>query len=83
MSDQQTSDVQEKMRGRLAELRRDYQRGEAQLQQLMRDEAATRDGLLRAGGAIRVLQELLASDAPEPTTRRDHVVDGVAPGAAP
>ncbi|MFD5270383.1 hypothetical protein [Streptomyces sp. NPDC058335] len=80
MSDQQTSDVQEMMRGRLAELRRDYQRGQAQLQQLMRDEAATRDGLLRTGGAIRVLEDLLA---PEPTTRRDHVVDGVAPGAAP
>ncbi|MFJ4358981.1 hypothetical protein ACIP25_22205 [Streptomyces massasporeus] len=83
MSDQQTTDVQETMRGRLAELRRDYQRGESQLQQLMRDEAATRDGLLRAGGAIRILEEMLASTAPEPATRRDQVVDGVAPGAAP
>ncbi|MEV5103864.1 hypothetical protein ACFQ7G_34310 [Streptomyces massasporeus] len=66
MSDGHKSDERERMRQRLAELRRDYQRGEAQLQRLMQEESATRDGLLRAGGAIRILEEMLSPTDKEP-----------------
>jgi hypothetical protein len=81
MTDQQTSDEQERMRQRLAELKRDYQRGEAQLQQLMQDETATRDGLLRASGAIRILEEILSPADPDQAARQDGVAPSPGPGA--
>ncbi|MFF8873224.1 hypothetical protein [Streptomyces massasporeus] len=65
-SDGRKSDERERIRQRLAELKRDYQRGEAQLQRLLQEESATRDGLLRAGGAIRILEEILSPADKEP-----------------
>ncbi|AYV31631.1 hypothetical protein ACFWB1_36260 [Streptomyces goshikiensis] len=62
MTDQRTSDLPDRMRERLAGLRRDHDKGQAQLQRLMQEEAATRDGLLRVSGAIRILEELLPED---------------------
>ncbi|MCJ1676509.1 hypothetical protein MTF65_03910 [Streptomyces sp. APSN-46.1] len=59
MDNCQKSDPLDRMRERLDELRRDYQKGQGQLQQLMRQEAETRDGLLRVSGAIRILEEML------------------------
>lgn len=88
MNDQRTSDVREEMRGRLAELKRDYRRGETQLQRLMREEAATRDGLLRTDGAIRVLEEILSPAGPGPAGEREGAVrtavaNGVPSGSGP
>ncbi|MET8211297.1 MULTISPECIES: hypothetical protein [unclassified Streptomyces] len=81
MTDQQTSNAQERMRQRLADLKRDYQRGEAQLQRLMQDETATRDGLLRASGAIRILEEILSPADPDQAARQDGVAPSPGPGA--
>ncbi|AKL69244.1 hypothetical protein OG590_03145 [Streptomyces goshikiensis] len=81
MTDQRTSDLPDRMRERLAGLRRDHDKGQAQLQRLMREEAATRDALLRVGGAIRILEELLPEDETPRTGRAGE--DGAAPAAAP
>ena len=51
--------MQEQMQIRLAQLRQEYQKGEAQLQDLAGQEAALRETLLRISGAIQVLQEML------------------------
>ncbi|MFF8942166.1 hypothetical protein ACF1A5_07775 [Streptomyces sp. NPDC014864] len=64
MSHQPTPEMPGRMRERLDELRRDYERGRRQLQNLLREEAATREGLLRVSGAIQVLEEMLPRDTP-------------------
>jgi hypothetical protein len=51
--------MQEQMRARLAELQLQYQTGQAQLQELVRQEAALRETMLRISGAIQVLEEML------------------------
>jgi hypothetical protein len=61
----------ERVRTRLAELRREYAAGEAQLRDLVQREAAVRETLLRISGAVQVLEEL------ESESR------GAAPGADP
>jgi septation ring formation regulator EzrA len=52
--------MQEKMQARLAELRQEYQKGQAQLQELMKQESFLRETLLRISGAIQVIEEMLA-----------------------
>ncbi|MCX4545580.1 hypothetical protein [Streptomyces sp. NBC_01565] len=64
MTDPKSSDLSGLMRERLARLQRDYDEGQTQLHRLMRDEAATRDALLRVSGAMQVLAELLPDDGP-------------------
>jgi hypothetical protein len=57
----------DQLRARLAELKREYQLGEAQLRELVREEAALRETLLRISGAIQVLEELTpAQEAAQP-----------------
>ncbi|MFD6186699.1 hypothetical protein [Streptomyces goshikiensis] len=80
MTDQRTPDLSDRMRERLAGLRRDHDKGQAQLQRLMQEEAATRDGLLRVSGAIRILEELLPDDNAPGTGQAS---DGAAAAAAP
>ncbi|MBM2614000.1 hypothetical protein JIG36_00325 [Actinoplanes sp. LDG1-06] len=66
-----TTEDDERMTSRLADLRRDYQLGQGQLQQLGRQEEMLRETLLRISGAIQVLEEFLApSDADSPATLR-------------
>jgi hypothetical protein len=51
--------MQEQMQARLAELRQEYQKGQAQLQELVKQESLMRETLLRISGAIQVLEEIL------------------------
>lgn len=53
----------EQLQARLAELRHESQLGEARLRELMQQESALRETLLRISGAVQVLQELLGSSA--------------------
>jgi hypothetical protein len=54
----------DRLKARLAELRREYATGEARLRDLTRQEVALRETLLRISGAIQVLEELEAADGP-------------------
>jgi hypothetical protein len=69
--------MREQLESRLADLRRDYQLGQGQLLELGRQEAALRETLLRIGGAIQVLEELLGQgrspDGQEAESRVLHV----------
>lgn len=49
---------------RLEELRGEYALGVRRMQELSRELEATRDTVLRIGGAIQVLEELLAGGSP-------------------
>jgi prefoldin subunit 5 len=54
--------MREQMQSRLTELNRDFQLGQGRLAELERETAALRETLLRIGGAIRVIEELLGGD---------------------
>jgi hypothetical protein len=71
----------DRARARLAELRREYQEGERQLQALVQQETALRETLLRISGAVQVLTELL--DAPEVETACDAVSVAASDAATP
>jgi hypothetical protein len=49
--------------GRLADLRRDFDGGQKLLRELESRQMEVRDTLLRIGGAMQVLEELLAKEA--------------------
>ena len=57
----------ERMRDRLAELRREQASGLEQLAEIQRKEQDLRATLLRISGAIQVLEELLEGPAPPET----------------
>ncbi|MGW2724051.1 hypothetical protein [Streptomyces sp. NPDC001492] len=67
--------MSEQMRDRLAELRREYELGQRRLQEVMGQEVALRETLLRISGAIQVLEELSGAPAdgaaPDPQSTRD------------
>ena len=54
--------VREQAQSRLRELQREYDRGEQQLRELVQQEAALRETLLRISGALQVLRELIAAE---------------------
>lgn len=56
--------MQDQIAARLEELKQDYARGQARLQELDMQQAALRETLLRIAGAIQVLEEL--APAPQP-----------------
>jgi prefoldin subunit 5 len=58
--------MSEQARGRLEELRHEYEVGQRRLQELMAQEVAIRETLLRISGAIQVLEEL-TGDEPQPS----------------
>lgn len=51
----------EKLQARLDELKQEYQLGEGRLRELLQQETALRETLLRISGAIQVLEELLGA----------------------
>jgi hypothetical protein len=57
---------EERIQARMRELQREYERGEQQLRDLVRQEAALRETLLRISGAMQVLRELMVGDSQEP-----------------
>jgi hypothetical protein len=56
--------VNEQVQSRLADLRREYELGQRRLQELLAQEVTIRETLLRISGAIQVLEELSAGEAP-------------------
>lgn len=56
----------DRLQDRLTELRREYAVGEARLRELVQQEAALRETMLRISGAVQVLEELDAG-APDGT----------------
>lgn len=69
--------MKEHIAARLAELKKEFQNGEAQLRDLTQQEVVLRETLLRISGAIQVLEELAASDG----SSREGTVDHSASGA--
>lgn len=57
------SDIESKLRQRLAELRAEYDKGQQALQDLESQAANLRATLLRISGAVQVLQESLGEEA--------------------
>lgn len=57
------SQLEPKLRQRLAELRAEYDKGQKTLQDLESQAASLRSTLLRISGAVQVLQESLDEDA--------------------
>ena len=54
--------MQEQMQARLDELRRDFETGTTEIQQLQAREKYLHETMLRINGAIQVLEELLAEE---------------------
>ena len=55
--------MQEQLRRRLEELKKEFETGQARLRELEQEQAYTRETLLRISGAIQVLEEALAQDS--------------------
>lgn len=55
--------MQEQLRRRLEELKKEFEAGQARLRELESEQAYTREVLLRISGAIQVLEEALAQEA--------------------
>ena len=55
--------MEEQVRTRLAELKAEFQSGQARLREVERQGAYLRETLLRISGAIQVLEELTARGA--------------------
>jgi hypothetical protein len=56
------SDLDARMRDRLAELRREWEIGQGRLAELERESAALQQSMLRIAGAIQVLTEMLPGE---------------------
>ncbi|GGT11731.1 hypothetical protein ACIBIZ_11265 [Nonomuraea spiralis] len=54
--------MMDQLRERLADLTREYQLGEAQLRDVVRQDALLRETLLRISGAMQVLEELCQAE---------------------
>lgn len=54
--------MEEQLRRRLEELKREFEAGQARLRELEAEQARVRDTLLRISGAIQVLEEALIQE---------------------
>ena len=63
--------MREQIEVRLESLKREYEKGQLQLQQLQSQVASLRDTMLRLSGAIAVLEELLSSSGPAPVSQEE------------
>jgi hypothetical protein len=57
------NDMGEQVRARLAELKAEFESGQAKLREVERQQAYLRETLLRISGAIQVLEELCGRTA--------------------
>ncbi|HSC80685.1 MAG TPA: hypothetical protein VLC08_10045 [Chitinolyticbacter sp.] len=57
--------MQQQLQARLAQLREEFESGQQVLAELERRHTEVSNTLQRIGGAIQVLEELLASEAPD------------------
>ena len=57
--------MNEKLQQRLEELKSEFEKGQAKLQELQQQQSHLHETLLRIGGAIQVLTELLEKEAAE------------------
>ena len=55
--------MQEQLRGRLEQLKKEFETGQARLRELETEQTYTRETLLRISGAIQVLEEALEQEA--------------------
>ena len=60
--------MEEQINARLAELKHDFELGEARLRELEMQQLQLRETLLRISGAIQVLEEVRAQGAAAPET---------------
>lgn len=58
--------MDEQIRARLEELRQEFSRGQARLQEMEAQQIALRETLLRISGAIQVLEEVLTGNGGPP-----------------
>ena len=64
--------MREQAKHRLEELKKEFETGQSQLQELDRQQMRLRETLLRISGAIQILEEMLASENSQP---QDHPVN--------
>ena len=57
--------MREKLQRRAEELRNEFEKGQSKLRELQREQSQLHETLLRIGGAIQVLEELLVENKPE------------------
>ena len=76
--------MREQMQARLGALKREFEAGQAELQQVERRQAYLREALLRISGAMHVLEELLADSpsAGEGSVNLEATESAVAPTTA-
>ena len=69
--------MEEQVRARLADLKAEFESGQARLREVERQEAYLRETLLRISGAIQVLEELTGRAAGAPAGAEVGVSNGV------
>lgn len=57
--------MQEQLKSRLDELKREFEIGQTRLKELEKEQAYLRETLLRISGAIQVIEELLQTENQE------------------
>jgi septal ring factor EnvC (AmiA/AmiB activator) len=75
--------VREQVQSRMRELQREYDRGEQQLRELVQQETALRETLLRISGALQVLRELIAAENGENAGSQEAAGPEPAPAVLP
>jgi prefoldin subunit 5 len=72
--------MREQAKLRLEELKKEFDTGQSQLQELDRQQTRLRETLLRISGAIQILEEMLASENSQP---QDHPAGSQGAGSIP
>ena len=72
--------MREQLQQRLEALRAEFEKGQARLREVQRQESQVQETLLRISGAIQVLTELLEKDASE-TQNGTHLPESVTTGS--
>jgi prefoldin subunit 5 len=72
--------MREQAKLRLEELKKEFETGQSQLQELDRQQTRLRETLLRISGAIQILDEMLASENSRP---QDHPANDQGAGSIP